>query len=316
MAFEFQYTPSNTSSATSAGLQMAVNRRKNRIEDENLARQNAFSEVMAKSIDPQTGEMNVQNAFIELGRRGMGAEAVALRDSIAKNELAKAQIQKQTLSDWQKPGWLQAQKALAEAKGEGKMSPAAQKELFEADETIQASKNAMGLLNEALRLNSKAYSGPFANERIVASRVLPGKYEGADAATSLDNIVRGQALESLKAIFGGMPTEGERKILIDLQGSLEKTPEQREDIFKRAAQAAERRLKFNEEKAKSLRSGNYFKAGPNVDPAPQRTGQTEDVGQQSNKPKRKVGDIVQTKNGKMIIMSVNPDGTYEATPAK
>lgn len=165
-----------------------------------------------------------------------------------------------------------------------RLSPTAQKELFEADESIQAGNNVMTLLSEAEKINNRrldpktgkwvvadeakadAYSGPTADLRVLASRVLPGKYEGADAATSLDNIVRGQALESLKSIFGGMPTEGERKILIELQASLEKTPEQRADILKRAREAAQRRLQFNAKKAKSLREGTYFKESM-TDPA-------------------------------------------------
>lgn len=175
---------------------------------------------------------------------------------------------KERTPDWMKPGWLEAQSALAAAKGDGKLSPTAQKELFEADEMSQASQNAMTAIDEALKLNDKAYSGPLASERTAAARWLPGTYEGADAATSMDNIVRGQALESLKAIFGGMPTEGERKILIEMQASLEKTPEQRADILKRAKQAAERRLKFNQEKANSLRGGAYFKPGTQVTTGP------------------------------------------------
>jgi len=168
--------------------------------------------------------------------------------------------------------------------GGARLSPTAQKELFEADESIQAGSNVMTLLNEAEKINNRkadpktgkfvvadpskadAYSGPWADLQVMASRVLPGKYEGADAATSLDNIVRGQALESLKAIFGGMPTEGERKILIELQASLDKTPEQRADILRRAKQAAERRIQFNSKKAKSLREGSYFRESI-VDPA-------------------------------------------------
>lgn len=215
--------------------------------------QTAGTQAMLK--EPQGKWEDVQ------GPRG----AVLQRHSITgETKQVVAPETKDKVPDWMKPGWLESQKALAEAKGEGKMSPTAQKELFEADEMAQASQNAMNAIDEALKLNDKAYSGPFANERAIASRFIPGKYEGADAATSMDNIVRGQALESLKAIFGGMPTEGERKILLEMQASLEKTPEQRADILKRAKVAAERRMKFNQDKAQSLRGGSYFKQAPSV----------------------------------------------------
>jgi len=153
--------------------------------------------------------------------------------------------------------------------GQGpKMSSIEQKELFEADETAQASENVIGMLDEALSINEKAYSGPAAKERAIGASWLPGDNEAADATINLDNIMTGQALESLKAVFGGMPTEGERKILLEMQASVGKTPKQRADIIARAKKAAENRIRFNKQKAESLRSGTYRKESP-VSPASQ-----------------------------------------------
>ena len=67
------------------------------------------------------------------------------------------------------------------------------------------------------------------------------------------------ALQQLKAIFGGMPTEGERKILLELQASADKPDAVRQEILKRAAALAENRLKFNEQRAAELRGGSYYK---------------------------------------------------------
>lgn len=138
------------------------------------------------------------------------------------------------------------------------LSAAAQKELFEADEMVQASKNAIGMLQEAKKLNKTAYSGVGAKPRAIIASNLGMGSGGADDTVNLDNLMTGQALESLKATFGGMPTEGERKILLDIQASADKTPSQRAAILDRAEKAAERRIKFNESKAKALRSGTYF----------------------------------------------------------
>jgi hypothetical protein len=142
------------------------------------------------------------------------------------------------------------------------LSAAAQKELFEAEDTIQSSKNAAGILAEALKLNDKAYSGYGAKARAVLRSNLPGETPEADATVNLDNMMTGQALESLKAIFGGMPTEGERKILLDMQASADKTPSQRKEIINRAIQMANTRQKYNENKAKALRDGTYFGSSP------------------------------------------------------
>lgn len=152
--------------------------------------------------------------------------------------------------------------------GKTALSATAQKELFEADDLINASNNAKALLAKALEYNNAAYSGPTAKSRMIGSRLVPDALmtkdasAGADAATELDNIMTGQALESLKAIFGGMPTEGERKILLDMQASLDKTPKQRKDIIDRAIQLADRRLQSNKNKAKALREGTFFTDQP------------------------------------------------------
>ena len=82
--------------------------------------------------------------------------------------------------------------------------------------------------------------------------------ESVDATLNLDNILQSQALPQLKAIFGGMPTEGERKILLDVQGSSSQPPKVRAEIFKRAEKAINDRLTFSKDKAQRLRAGTYF----------------------------------------------------------
>ena len=146
------------------------------------------------------------------------------------------------------------------------LSAAGQKELFEADEVVSAAGSAVDILKSiitkdpetGLSQNDVAYEGGTAGLRSGVMGFVPGQYEGENASVDLGNKVTGQALQSLKVIFGGMPTEGERKILIELQGSLSQKASQREAIFKRAIEMAEKRLKFAQEKAKSLRAGTYF----------------------------------------------------------
>jgi len=147
-----------------------------------------------------------------------------------------------------------------------KLSATAEKELFEADDNIKATQSTIGLLKQAKELNDKAYSGYFAKTRAALRSNLPGDSEQADATIQLDNMMTTQALESLKATFGAAPTEGERKILMDIQASADKTPKQRKDIIDRAIKASEQRAVFNTNKAKSLRSGSYNTIDPQQQP--------------------------------------------------
>lgn len=145
------------------------------------------------------------------------------------------------------------------------------KELFEADEGIQAAGNVTRLLDHALDLNDKAYSGIGASKRSYLESVLPdwaspdsltgGSVESANATQELQNTVMQQVLDNLKATFGGMPTEGERQVLVDVQGSVNQSPAVRKAIFERAKMAAQKRIVFNKMKASSLREGSYFQPG-------------------------------------------------------
>lgn len=141
------------------------------------------------------------------------------------------------------------------------MSGTLQKELVEADDIAQNSRNVAASLRKAAELNDKAYSGYAATPRAKLRSNLPGESDAANATIELENIIGGQGLESLRAIFGGNPTEGERRILLDLQASTDKTPAQRKAIIDRAVAAAEKRGKVAEARAKAIREGTYLTQG-------------------------------------------------------
>ena len=140
------------------------------------------------------------------------------------------------------------------------MTATAQRELIETEEQVQGGQAALQLFQQAKALNDKAMGFTGAGAVASAGTLLPGflRPGTVDATQNLDNILQSAALPQLKAIFGGMPTEGERKILLDVQGSSSKSPQVRADIFKRAEEAIKRRMAFNAEKAKRLREGSYF----------------------------------------------------------
>lgn len=131
------------------------------------------------------------------------------------------------------------------------------KAILEADEMVLATQSAIPLIDRALELNDKAYSGPTAGIRGMIGGNL-GLDAGKDTM-ELDNVVTSQALGQLKAIFGAAPTEGERRILLDIQGSTSQPPEVRKAIFERARQAAQRRLDFYQQRSSELRGGEFYK---------------------------------------------------------
>lgn len=253
------YVSQRLSAATAENL--AAIRQEIAASDPNLGPQ-------AAANIPQTFDPVVFKGLIDSGIPIIEQHKQAALESAAKLAQANQEANRAVVIRGQDLASADRRAAIAAKPGAGgkpvNLSTTAQKELFEADDTIQSGKNVSGLLDQALKLNDKAYSGLTSDLRATAMSNIPfvSPPEGANATVDMNNIILGQALESLKATFGGMPTEGERKILIDIQASVDKKPEQRKAILERAKEAVERRVKFNISKAKALREGTYMTEGP------------------------------------------------------
>ncbi len=146
----------------------------------------------------------------------------------------------------------------------GDLSATETRELFETEDNIQSANNVISALDTALDLNTKSGSGWGAEQFAGVGANLPdwvpglGGNETRDANTlQLKNIVTEQALSQLKLVFGAAPTEGERQILLEIQGSVNQPEEVRKRIFERAKELALIRLQFNEGKKQRIEQGAY-----------------------------------------------------------
>ncbi|MDX1240361.1 hypothetical protein GOL95_09900 [Sinorhizobium medicae] len=133
------------------------------------------------------------------------------------------------------------------------------KAILEADEMVLNAQNVLPLLDRAIELNDAAYDGALASERGSVSGNFGS--QAGQATMELENNVLAGALGQLKAIFGAAPTEGERKILVDVEGAINRPANVRRQIFDRAKAAAERRMRFYQERANELRGGDFYKRG-------------------------------------------------------
>ena len=142
------------------------------------------------------------------------------------------------------------------------LSPTVQREVFETDENILATETGIDLLKQARALSDKSFEGLGAGQRAQAATLLPDSIEPAGAKETLefDLLLKQQILPQLRSIFGAAPTEGERSILLELQGSSSLPIKTRNAVLDRALQAAERRLQFSRQKSSQLREGTYFNA--------------------------------------------------------
>lgn len=159
------------------------------------------------------------------------------------------------------------------------------KAIGEADDQVIAAQNVMSLLDEAAKLNPQANAGPLAGTRAAIGNALPdfmvpdvvSSPESSKATSNFSNILMGQALAQLKSTFGAAPTEGERKILMDLQGSLNEPVGVRNDILRRARALAEKRLREQTDRASALRGGEYYKPGQGPSSARPSTGALDEA---------------------------------------
>lgn len=153
----------------------------------------------------------------------------------------------------------------------------------ESDDIVMQGEATLGLLGQALSLSPQANQGFLSGTRAWLGANLPDNAfpdfmsspESGKATIEYDNIIKDQALGQLKAIFGAAPTEGERAILLEIQGSSNQPRDVRENILRRAQAAVQRRVDFNSARAADLRSNDYYKTGrrptptapaaPNVD---------------------------------------------------
>lgn len=145
-----------------------------------------------------------------------------------------------------------------EAKKETTLTPVEVKMRDETEREIAASTSALSALSRAYELNPNTFtaSGPDVAQRKLLE--LSGKpSEKLTNTRVMENLLGGQALEQLKVIFGAAPTEGERAILLDLQGMGAKSVDERAEIIKRTAQLVRQREVRAKRKLEEIRSGRY-----------------------------------------------------------
>lgn len=137
------------------------------------------------------------------------------------------------------------------------LSPAEVQLRSETEATLAGLREAQGALADATDYSKRAYAGPLASQRGAFAGVTGMNPDAAVATREFNAIMTGQALSQLRAIFGGNPTEGERKILLDMQASAQMSQAERDALLKRAQRAVDMRVKDAETKLQSIVRGDY-----------------------------------------------------------
>jgi hypothetical protein len=138
----------------------------------------------------------------------------------------------------------------------------------EAETNIQGLRLAESALRQALQLSPKAYAGPFASERGAIAGATNVDSATAVATRQFNNIMTEQALAQLRPIFGGSPTEGERKVLLENQSRANISRPEREAILERAIETVQARLRNAEKTLSEVSRGEYGRVQPSGSSVP------------------------------------------------
>lgn len=138
-----------------------------------------------------------------------------------------------------------------------KQTPQEREAILQSDQKLESGVATIGTLKQALTLNDKAFEGVTAGARAWADRLIPGEH-GGTVTTEFQNLVESGLLSQMKDIFGANPTEGERKVLLDLGASINKSAAERKVILNNAIAAAEARVARERQRADALRKGTYY----------------------------------------------------------
>lgn len=133
----------------------------------------------------------------------------------------------------------------------------------EAEDLISQQEQALANLREAYRLNPNTFDTSLGDR---AQRTILENTKSDDpkvvATRRMENILSRGAVEKLKSSFGGSPTEGERKILLELEGIGAKSRTERAQIIMDAYEALGKRVEREKKRLEDIKSGKYREREP------------------------------------------------------
>lgn len=162
----------------------------------------------------------------------------------------------------------QANQALAQQKFDfqqgqaAKLTPAEVKMKSEAEDALTGLDSSITALQKAYKLNPNTFDASLVDTaQRKALEAAGSKDPKVQNTREMENLLSSGAVEKLKASFGGNPTEGERDILLSLEGLGAKSKEERAKIMKNTyiklkAVRAARQKRLNE-----ISSGLYRNTG-------------------------------------------------------
>jgi len=145
----------------------------------------------------------------------------------------------------------------------GKLTPGEVKMKTEAEDNLANMDQALKDLAQAYKLNPNTFDSSLVDTAQLKLLEAAGSKDPKVIATRTQaNLLGKQGLAKLKSSFGGNPTEGERKILLDLEGIDAKSKEERAIIMRNAYAALKTRRERENKRLNEINQGLYRETTP------------------------------------------------------
>lgn len=158
----------------------------------------------------------------------------------------------------------QSRERRAEASS-GKLTPSEVKLKAEAEDSLGSIDDAMGSLKRAYSLNPNTFDGTLVS---IAQRKVLEQTDPKDprvlATREQQNLLSKGAISNLRTAFGGNPTEGERKALLDLEGIDAKSKEERGLIMRNTYKLLQQRRAREQKRLNDITAGLYRETTPSA----------------------------------------------------
>lgn len=145
----------------------------------------------------------------------------------------------------------------------GKLTAGEVKLKTEAEDNLANIDQALKDLSQAYKLNPNTFDSSLGDTAQLKLLEAAGSKDPKVIATRTQaNLLGKQGLAKLKSSFGGNPTEGERKILLDLEGIGAKSKEERAIIMRNAYAALKARRERENKRLNEIKQGLYRETTP------------------------------------------------------
>ncbi len=158
---------------------------------------------------------------------------------------------------------LNQQKFGLQEKQAAKLTPGELKLKTEAEDNLSNMDQALADLSQAYKLNPNTFDSSLVDTAQQKLLEAAGSKDPKVIATrTQSNLLGKQGIAKLRASFGGNPTEGERKILLDLEGIGAKSKEERAIIMRNAYSALKAKRDRENKRLNEINQGLYRETTP------------------------------------------------------